>query len=134
MSLFLVAHSPMFLPIVSGKLTIMDFAFLQETYGKLKVGSYIFALSKKALREAEFIVQEIVQNVGKALEGITDPKHAPDPSFTLQLSDETLSGSNLFAIQKFFDGEFQFDVFFESRSAHTTLTCTHKPYSRRVRT
>jgi mannosyl-oligosaccharide glucosidase len=49
---------------------------------------------------------------------------APDPSFTLQLSDETFSGSNLFAIQKFFDGKFQFDVFFESRSAHANLSCT----------
>ncbi|KAH9057624.1 glycoside hydrolase [Lactarius vividus] len=37
----------------------------------------------------------------KAVEGMTDPKRAPDPSFTLQLSDETFSGSNLFAIQKF---------------------------------
>jgi mannosyl-oligosaccharide glucosidase len=49
---------------------------------------------------------------------------APDPSFTLQLSDETYSGSNLFAIQKFFDGTFQFDVFFESRSAHANMNCT----------
>ena len=52
---------------------------------------------------------------------MTDP---PDPSFTLQLSDETPSGSNVFAIQKFFDGKFQFDVFFESRSAHANLSCT----------
>lgn len=49
----------------------------------------------------------------------------PDPSFTLQLSDETFSGSNLFAIQKFFDGKFQFDVFFESRSAHADLSCMY---------
>ncbi|KAF8270316.1 glycoside hydrolase [Lactarius quietus] len=61
------------------------------------------------------------QNAGKAVEGITDMKQAPDPSFTLQLSDETYSGSNLFAIQKFFDGKFQFDVFFESRSANTNM-------------
>ena len=50
---------------------------------------------------------------------------APDPSFTLQLSDETYSGSHLFAIQKFFDGKFQFDVFFESRSVHSNMNCTH---------
>ena len=45
----------------------------------------------------------------------------PDPSFTLQLSDETLSGNNLLAFQKLFDGKFQFDVFFESRSAQKNL-------------
>jgi mannosyl-oligosaccharide glucosidase len=49
---------------------------------------------------------------------------APHPSFTLQLSDETFSGSNLLAVQKFFDGKFQFDVFFESQSARTQLSCT----------
>lgn len=45
----------------------------------------------------------------------------PDASFTLQLSDETLSGSNLLAFQKFFDGKFQFDLFYESRSAQKAL-------------
>ncbi|KAH9053836.1 glycoside hydrolase [Lactarius vividus] len=71
--------------------------------------------------KAELIIQHLTQNAGKAVEGMTDPKRAPDPSFTLQLSDETFSGSNLFAIQKFFDGKFQFDVFFESRSSHANL-------------
>jgi mannosyl-oligosaccharide glucosidase len=45
----------------------------------------------------------------------------PDSSFTLQLSDETLSGSNVLAFQKFFDGQFQFDIFYESRSAQKDL-------------
>ncbi|KAN0141302.1 Glycoside hydrolase [Lactarius tabidus] len=69
----------------------------------------------------EFISQQLGNNAGKAVEGITDVNQAPDPSFTLQLSDETYSGSNLFAIQKFFDGKFQFDVFFESRSTHANM-------------
>ncbi|KDQ59490.1 glycoside hydrolase family 63 protein [Jaapia argillacea MUCL 33604] len=64
----------------------------------------------------------ITQNILKRAQGILEPYRdpsagAPDPSFTLQLSDETLTGSNLFAIQKMFDGEFSFDVFFESASA-----------------
>ncbi|EGN96016.1 glycoside hydrolase family 63 protein [Serpula lacrymans var. lacrymans S7.3] len=46
---------------------------------------------------------------------------APDPSFVLQLSDEVYTGSNLYAVQKSFDGEFQFDVFFESQSAAQML-------------
>lgn len=47
----------------------------------------------------------------------------PDPSFVLQLPDEIYSGSNLYAVQKSFDGEFQFDVFYESASSKQTLSC-----------
>jgi mannosyl-oligosaccharide glucosidase len=46
----------------------------------------------------------------------------PDPAFVLQLSDEVYSGSNLFAVQKLFDGNFQFDIFFESDRAGHKLT------------
>ncbi|KAI0747882.1 glycoside hydrolase [Daedaleopsis nitida] len=41
-------------------------------------------------------------------------KGYPDPAFVLQLPDEFYSSSNLFAVQKHYDGPFQFDVFFES--------------------
>lgn len=47
----------------------------------------------------------------------------PDPSFVLQLPDEVYTGSNLYAIQKSFEGEFQFDVFFESASSKQKLSC-----------
>ena len=70
--------------------------------------------------ETEFIVKEIAQNAGKAMQDVKGPSY-PDPSFTLQLSDETLSGNNLLAFQKFFDGKFQFDIFYESRSARKNL-------------
>jgi mannosyl-oligosaccharide glucosidase len=40
----------------------------------------------------------------------------PDPSFAIRLPNDVYSGSNLFAIQKTFDGKFQFDIFFESGS------------------
>lgn len=46
----------------------------------------------------------------------------PDPSFVLQLPDEIYTGSNLFAVQKSFEGEFQFDIFFESASAKQKLS------------
>lgn len=49
----------------------------------------------------------------------------PDPSFVLHLPNEVYSGSNLFAIQKTFDGEFQFDIFFESGSAKQKLDCSY---------
>jgi mannosyl-oligosaccharide glucosidase len=72
--------------------------------------------------ETEFIMKEISENAGNALQDVKGSNSAPDPSFTLQLSDETLSGNNLLAFQKFFDGKFQFDVFYESRSAQKKLS------------
>lgn len=50
-------------------------------------------------------------------------KGFPDPAFVLQLPDEVYSGSNLFAVQKHYDGPFQFDVLFESASAKQKLSC-----------
>lgn len=47
----------------------------------------------------------------------------PDPSFVLQLPDDIYSGSNLYAVQLSFDGEFQFDVYFDSGSAKQKLSC-----------
>jgi mannosyl-oligosaccharide glucosidase len=72
--------------------------------------------------ETEFIMKEISENAGNALQDVKGSNSAPDPSFTLQLSDETLSGNNLLAFQKLFDGKFQFDVFYESRSAQKKLS------------
>ncbi|PFH52391.1 glycoside hydrolase family 63 protein [Amanita thiersii Skay4041] len=40
----------------------------------------------------------------------------PDPSYVLQLPDDVFMNSNLFAIQKTFDGPFQFDVYYDSAS------------------
>jgi mannosyl-oligosaccharide glucosidase len=68
-------------------------------------------------------MKDIVQNAQKSVKDTKGSDSVPHPSFTLQLSDETLSGSNLLAIQKFFDGTFQFDVFFESQNAKAILSC-----------
>jgi mannosyl-oligosaccharide glucosidase len=48
----------------------------------------------------------------------------PSPAFTLQVSNSIQTGSNLFAVQKTFDGPFQFDVFYESVSANHKLDGT----------
>ncbi|KAJ2933986.1 hypothetical protein H1R20_g3111, partial [Candolleomyces eurysporus] len=48
----------------------------------------------------------------------------PDPSFILTLPDDVYTNSNLFAVQKTFDGPFQFDIFFESASAKQKLSST----------
>jgi len=82
-----------------------------------------FTLSKTTdCEETEVIIQEIASNAQKAAQDFKQGDLVPEPSFTLQLSDETLSGSNLLAFQKFFDGEFQFDVFYESRSGQKDLS------------
>ncbi|KAK7693188.1 hypothetical protein QCA50_002754 [Cerrena zonata] len=73
----------------------------------------------------DHILQNIIQHAQGVIAPYRDPSVGqPDPSFVLQLSDEVYSGSSLYAIQKFFDGPFQFDVFFESASAKQKLTST----------
>ncbi|KIK79717.1 glycoside hydrolase family 63 protein [Paxillus rubicundulus Ve08.2h10] len=69
----------------------------------------------------EFIMQSLLKRAGPIAEQYRQAEHAPDPSFVLQLPDETVTASNLFAVQKLFDGEFEFDVFFESSSASQKL-------------
>jgi mannosyl-oligosaccharide glucosidase len=72
--------------------------------------------------ETEVIMKDIAENAGNAMQNLNvKGSDAPDPSFTLQLSDETRSANNLLAFQKLFDGKFQFDVFYESRSAQKQL-------------
>ncbi|KAG8861996.1 Processing alpha glucosidase I [Tulasnella sp. 330] len=43
-------------------------------------------------------------------------KSLPEPAFLLALPDDITSGSNIYAIQKQFEGEFTFDIFYESAS------------------
>lgn len=88
-------------------------------------------LNKAADHGTELIMKDVAQNAEKAIKDVNAANNfAPDPSFTLQLSDETLSGSNLLAFQKFFDGKFQFDIFYESRSAQNNLSgiCLYNCY------
>ncbi|EED84174.1 hypothetical protein POSPLDRAFT_107259 [Postia placenta Mad-698-R] len=71
----------------------------------------------------EFLLKNILDHAKDAIEPYTDsPIGMPDPSFTLQFSDEVYSASNMYAVQKLFDGPFQFDVFFESASAKHQLS------------
>ncbi|KAG1883181.1 glycoside hydrolase [Suillus subluteus] len=66
----------------------------------------------------DYIIQSIVDRASPIVEKYRAAEQAPDPSFILQLPDDILTASNLFAVQKSFEGEFQFDVFFESASAN----------------
>ncbi|PCH38371.1 glycoside hydrolase family 63 protein [Wolfiporia cocos MD-104 SS10] len=73
----------------------------------------------------EYLLKNILNHAQDVLEPYKEsPVGLPDPSFTLQFSDEVYSASNLFAVQKLFDGPFQFDVYFESASAKQKLTAS----------
>ncbi|KAJ7905251.1 glycoside hydrolase [Mycena olivaceomarginata] len=69
----------------------------------------------------DIILQQIIKRAQEILSPYKDG-NPPDPSFVLQLPDEVYTASNLYAIQKSFEGEFQFDVFFESASSKHKLS------------
>ncbi|KAL4067531.1 glycoside hydrolase [Scleroderma citrinum] len=69
----------------------------------------------------EWILQSLLGRASPLAEKYRQADPAPDPSFVLQLPDEAVTASNLYAIQKSFDGEFQFDVFFQSGSTPQIL-------------
>ncbi|TBU50102.1 glycoside hydrolase [Dichomitus squalens] len=63
----------------------------------------------------EYIQAPMIRHAQDIIKSYTDPQRGyPDPAFIFQLPDEIYSSSNLYAVQKHFDGPFQFDVFFES--------------------
>jgi hypothetical protein len=71
----------------------------------------------------EPVLQNIIKQAQELLQEYKDPATgAPDPSFVLQLTDDVYTGSNLYAVQKLFDGEFSFDIFFESGSSKQKLS------------
>ncbi|KAF5376548.1 hypothetical protein D9757_008280 [Collybiopsis confluens] len=73
-------------------------------------------------RAKDFIMERLIKRAQEVIAPYRDGSDGgPDPSFVLQLPDEVYSSSNLYAIQKLFDGEFQYDVFFESVSSKQTL-------------
>ena len=73
-------------------------------------------------------MQPIMKYATEAIEPYKDGSRGyPDPSFIFQLPDEINFGSNLYAVQKHYDGPFQFDVFFES--AKKKLSCKSPPVS-----
>ncbi|KAB5596477.1 Mannosyl-oligosaccharide glucosidase [Ceratobasidium theobromae] len=73
----------------------------------------------------DILVKKIIDHAQAAVKPFNDEKATPpDPSFVLTLADEVLSGANLYAVQKTFDGAFSFDVYYQSASANTKLDAT----------
>ncbi|TCD68927.1 Processing alpha glucosidase I [Steccherinum ochraceum] len=94
----------------------------QELYGKHEVYDSNHSAKRETDVAPEHILQNVIQHGTEAIGPWKEhPGGPPDPSFVYQLSDEVLTGSTLYAVQKLLDGPFQFDVFFESASAKQKL-------------
>jgi len=65
----------------------------------------------------DIILKSLIEHARELVAPYTDPNAGhPEASYTLRLPNEVMLGSNLFAVQKTFDGSFQFDVYYESAS------------------
>lgn len=71
----------------------------------------------------EYIMKALIDRAREVLVPYQDPATGlPDPSFVLQLPDDVYTNSNLYAVQKLFDGPFEFDVIYDSGSNKQKLT------------
>ncbi|KAH9946321.1 glycoside hydrolase [Epithele typhae] len=63
----------------------------------------------------DHIMAPLMKYASEVVEGYKDgTKGFPDAAFIFQLPDESYTGSNLYAVQKHYDGPFHFDIFFQS--------------------
>ncbi|KAG8685916.1 Processing alpha glucosidase I, partial [Ceratobasidium sp. 394] len=70
----------------------------------------------------DVLLKRIIENAQVLIKPWNDQQQTPpDPSFVLALPDDILSGANLYAVQKTFDGPFSFDVYYQSSSANTRI-------------
>ena len=70
------------------------------------------------------VMDAILRHAQDVLTPYKDPNIGPpDPAFTLQLPDEIFSGSNVYAVQKTFRGNFQYDILFDGPNVKQKLSC-----------
>ncbi|KAF8626209.1 hypothetical protein AX15_004899 [Amanita polypyramis BW_CC] len=78
--------------------------------------------SGDAWKAKDFVMKSLIEHARELVAPFSDPNEGPpDPSYILHLPNEVSFGSNLFAVQKTFDGSFQFDVYYESASNNRKL-------------
>ena len=108
--------------------TISVAQFLRVRCGKQKViFSFLELILVLVLNgvDSEIVVTTILERANEILLRAHNnvEKALPHPSLGLRLPNHVEASSNLFVIQKFFEGSFQFDVFFESSNSRQRLDC-----------
>ena len=77
----------------------------------------------------EFIQSALVSKAKVLLEQYkTNGEGYPDPSFAIQFPDDVYLNSNFYAIQKTFDGPFQFDIIYQNQDTQQTIDCMLHPH------
>lgn len=79
-------------------------------------------LAASLILETEVIMNAIVETAKPIINALkaTGP---PDPSFLLALPNTVQENSNLLAVQKIYDGAFEFDIFYDAPDVDEKLDC-----------
>lgn len=113
---------------LSGERVSLDIEWSKETSGKRKVTrNQLVRVFRADPDPPEYIMEDVFARAGKILEPFKSQENqgnVPSPAFSLQVSNVIQPESNLYAIQKTFNGPFQFDIFYESASANHKLDGT----------
>lgn len=77
------------------------------------------AISSCAAVVADAIISNIYETAQKVLAPYKDATTGPpDPAFALRMTNDIFANSNLYALQKFYEGPFQLDVYYENNKQH----------------
>ncbi|KAF8311557.1 glycoside hydrolase family 63 protein [Clavulina sp. PMI_390] len=70
----------------------------------------------------ELLVNDVLRNAQRDIQKYqAEQTNPPEPAFILTLSNEVYTGASLFAIQKSFEGEFSFDIYYDSLDSKQRL-------------
>ncbi|KZV80745.1 glycoside hydrolase [Exidia glandulosa HHB12029] len=77
-------------------------------------------MGQRSLWQAkDAIIHNIYETAQKALAPYKDATTGPpDPAFVLRVTNDVHTDSTLYVLQKFYEGPFQFDVFYENNKQH----------------
>ncbi|EJD53371.1 glycoside hydrolase family 63 protein [Auricularia subglabra TFB-10046 SS5] len=99
-------------PIANGRFA-QDY---QAFFGKTQFLGYP---AKDIWKAKDLILGNIYETAEDVLKPFKDSEMGPpDPAFVLRLTNEVYSNANFYALQKFYEGPFQFDVYYENNKQH----------------
>ena len=80
-------------------------------------------------RAKDLLLQDIISNAQGHLQKYGQ-ENLPDPAILFSLNNQFRYGSNLFALQKTYEGAFTVDVFYDSIESPVTSKLDCGPFSR----